>query len=164
MDEEINTREVASEVVDTRAKNNLMSAFQVQKLVRFQHTDPAGLVFYPRYFEMINQVVEDWFRDGLGTDFRTMHEDHGRGVPTVHIEMDFPSPARLGDVLDFTLSVSRLGRSAVELEIRAFNGKQECLRGHSTLVYVDTSGPSAQAWPPALRQRMAAYMSEPKNL
>ena len=31
--------------------------FTTQRKVRFQHCDPAGIVFYPRYFEMINSVV-----------------------------------------------------------------------------------------------------------
>ena len=42
-----------------------MSAFQREILVRFGHCDAAGWVFYPRYFEMISDFVEDWFEDGL---------------------------------------------------------------------------------------------------
>ena len=42
-----------------------MTVFTVDIPVRFQHTDPAGIVFYPRYFEMINQVIEDWFAEKL---------------------------------------------------------------------------------------------------
>ena len=33
--------------------------------VRFGHCDPAGIVFYPRYFEMLNALVEDWISEGL---------------------------------------------------------------------------------------------------
>src|SRR5690242_12783792 len=42
-----------------------MAAFQREVLVRFGHCDAAGWVFYPRYFEMISDFVEDWFEDGL---------------------------------------------------------------------------------------------------
>ena len=42
-----------------------MAAFQREILVRFGHCDAAGWVFYPRYFEMISDFVEDWFEDGL---------------------------------------------------------------------------------------------------
>ena len=38
-----------------------MAQFATEILVRFQHCDPAGIVFYPRYFEMISQSVEEWF-------------------------------------------------------------------------------------------------------
>ena len=31
--------------------------------IEFNHCDPAGIVFYPRYFEMTNSVVENFFAD-----------------------------------------------------------------------------------------------------
>ena len=35
--------------------------------IRFRHCDAAGIVFYPRYFEMMNDLVEDWFAElGMG--------------------------------------------------------------------------------------------------
>ena len=43
--------------------------FEEEVLGRGAHTDPAGIVFYPRYFEMINAQVEDWFTGPLGCDF-----------------------------------------------------------------------------------------------
>lgn len=136
------------------------TGFQVRIPVRFQHVDPASLVFYPRYFEMINQVVEDWFQYGLGLDFRMLHIEQDSGVPTVHVEMEFPRPARLGDVLIFTLHVLRLGETSVDLDIRASNADHECLRGRSTLVFVDARGPRAKVWPSDLRRRMAGYLME----
>ena len=46
-----------------------MTAYQREVLVRFAHCDPGGIVFYARYFEMINGVVEDWFEDALEASF-----------------------------------------------------------------------------------------------
>ncbi len=37
--------------------------------VEFNHCDPAGIVFYPRYFEMANSVVENFFRDEVDYPF-----------------------------------------------------------------------------------------------
>lgn len=128
--------------------------------VRFQHTDPAGLVFYPRYFEMINQVVEDWFDQCLGVSFYALHFDEGRGVPTVRIDMEFQKPARLGDELEFTLLVRHLGKSSIDLEFAATNGDHECLRGSSTLVHVDAAGPKAVPWPESLRERMSMFTED----
>src|SRR5690625_3649757 len=134
--------------------------FRTGITVRFQHTDPAGLVFYPRYFEMVNQVVEDWFDQCLGTSFYALHFENGRGVPTVHIEMEFQKPARLGDELEFTLRVRRVGKSSVGLEFTANNGVHECLHGHSTLVYVEAAGPKAVPWPDSLRERMSSFTDD----
>jgi len=32
-------------------------AYRAQVLVRFAHCDPAGMVFFPRYMEMFNNLV-----------------------------------------------------------------------------------------------------------
>ncbi len=120
-----------------------MTLFTVDIPVRFQHTDPAGIVFYPRYFEMINQVVEDWFAEALGVDFRTLHSQHLCGVPTVRLESDFKRPSRLGEVLTFSLGVETLGKSSFTLDLCASCQGEERLRAKAVLAYVglDDFGP-----------------------
>ena len=41
-------------------------AWRITVPVRFSHCDPASIVYFPRYFDMINGVVEDWFAGALG--------------------------------------------------------------------------------------------------
>ena len=50
-----------------------MAVFVVDIRVRFSHVDQAGLIFYPRYFEMFNEVIEEWFDRGLDCSFRQLH-------------------------------------------------------------------------------------------
>lgn len=35
--------------------------FTFTQKVLFKHCDPAGIVFYPRYFEIINDCIEAFF-------------------------------------------------------------------------------------------------------
>ena len=63
--------------------------FETDKLIRFHHCDPAGIVFYPQYFVLFNELVEDWFNGGLGMDFGNFHAVDRLGVPMAHIECDF---------------------------------------------------------------------------
>jgi 4-hydroxybenzoyl-CoA thioesterase len=86
--------------------------------VRFGDCDPAGIVFYPRYFEMFNSVIEDWCAQELGTGFREMHLAQHWGVPTVHLETDFIAPSELGEVLQANLQVQKLGRCSLHVAIR----------------------------------------------
>jgi 4-hydroxybenzoyl-CoA thioesterase len=86
--------------------------------IEFNHCDPAGIVFYPRYFEMTNSVLENFFREEVGYSYHAMMND-GIGVPTARIETDFRAPSRLGDVLDWTLVVERLGGSSVTFRLAA---------------------------------------------
>ena len=46
-----------------------------QEKVRFQHVDYAGIVFYPRFLEMLNCLVEDWFEEALDRPFSKMLQD-----------------------------------------------------------------------------------------
>lgn len=135
-----------------------MGVFRVRIPVRFQHVDPAGLVFYPRYFEMLNQVVEDWFAEGLGLDFRTLHRERRCGVPTVHVEADFTQPSRLGDELTFTLRVAKIGRSAFTLDVAAFCGEEERLRSRMVLVYARLDQVGAMEIPAELRAAMQRFV------
>src|SRR6185436_3793006 len=71
--------------------------FVTQKLIRFHHCDPAGIVFYPQYFVLMNELVEDWFNRALGVDFARFHTEMRRGIPMAHIECDFLAPSKIGE-------------------------------------------------------------------
>jgi len=127
-------------------------AFTTQRKVRFQHCDPAGIVFYPRYFEMINSVVEDWFEEIVQRDFNQLHVESGTGVPTAAIDTQFHAPSRLGERLTFELAVQAVGRSSLTLQITAYCGEQKRLTSNSTLVYVDLNSGQPMPWTEAMRQ------------
>jgi len=40
--------------------------FVHDQLIRFSHCDPAGIVYFPRFFDLAHSTMEDWFADGLG--------------------------------------------------------------------------------------------------
>ena len=129
-------------------------AFTTQRKVRFQHCDPAGIVFYPRYFEMINSVVEDWFEEVVHHDFNQLHVEPGTGVPTAAIDTQFHAPSQLGERLTFELRVQSMGRSSLTLQIVAYCGEQKRLTSDSTLVFVDLSSGKPMPWTEVIRQHI----------
>jgi 4-hydroxybenzoyl-CoA thioesterase len=131
--------------------------FEVEIPVRFAHCDAAGIVFYPRYFEMINQTVEDWFA-AMGADFRTIHVVRREAVPTVHIAVEFHAASRLGDRLRFELAAERLGRSSVELAIGVFCGAERRLTVRQVIAYVRVGPFSSIPVPDEIRARMLDYL------
>jgi 4-hydroxybenzoyl-CoA thioesterase len=133
--------------------------FTVTRTVRFQHCDPAGIVFYPRYFEMINATVEDWF-EAMGMPFSAMHGAEGAGVPTVSISAEFPAPSRLGDRLEFGVTVEKLGRASAGLKIEARCQGELRLVARPVLVWIDGAAMKARPWPDDLRRRMAEMMED----
>ena len=124
--------------------------------VEFNHCDPAGIVFYPRYFEMVNSVVENFFRDDVDHSFARMMAE-GAGVPTARIEANFRAPSRLGERLEFTLEVTRVGGASVTFAIAAGCEGQHRMAVDLTLVWV-TEGGRATQWPEATRARLSAHL------
>ncbi|MEG1266654.1 MAG: acyl-CoA thioesterase, partial [Myroides sp.] len=62
-----------------------MNYFIKEEQIRFRHTDFAGIVFYPRFLEMLNDLVEDWFDEALDRPFSKIHETNG--IPTVDLKV-----------------------------------------------------------------------------
>ena len=126
--------------------------------VRFSDTDYAGIMFYPRYFEMLNAVVEDWFEDAVGASFLALLDDYRLGSPLGGIKTDFLAPCRLGETLTFHLSAARLGEKSVTLDVSAECGGE--IRVRSTLAHVcvkrDISG--AAPWPADVRAAMTPFL------
>jgi 4-hydroxybenzoyl-CoA thioesterase len=112
-----------------------MSEFIKKEKIRFQHIDYAGIVFYPRFLEMLNCLVEDWFEEALDRPFSKMHETNG--IPTVDLKVQFKNPARLGETLTKKLWVKNLGGASILCGFKFVNELEKTvLEGEVTLVNV----------------------------
>lgn len=129
--------------------------------VRFADCDPAGIVFYPRYLEMFNDLVESWFREELGFSFREIVIQRGWGSPTVHLEVDFLAPSTFEEVLSAALIVRSLGTSSIGLDI-LLHGSDGVVRvkGKVVLVLVDRKVMRAIPIPEDLRERIASFLGQ----
>lgn len=122
--------------------------FEKIEKVRFKHVDFAGIVFYPRFLEMLNDLVEDWFEEELDRPFSKIHETNG--IPTVDLKVQFKSPARIGDELTKSLWVKSLGSASVTCAFTFVHANDAvCLEGEVTLVNVglDKQNSSIKAMP-----------------
>lgn len=148
------------------AHPSLALTFATRRTVRFADCDPAGIVFFPQYLVMLNTLVEEWFDDGLGIPYAQLIGDRRTGLPTVRLEVDFTAISRHGDVLHQQLSVTRLGRSSLALQIefhgaRADGAGQELrLRAQQVLVCTSLVTHRAQALPDDVRSALAPYAAQ----
>ena len=131
--------------------------FTTERKVRFADCDAAGIVFFPRYFEMLNGVVEDWFASPLGVSFRELHMERSVSVPTAAVEARFIAPSRLEDDLSFALTVTKLGGASCGLRHRITAGEQLRFEATQTIVFVGRSL-KPEPWPEALRARIAPFL------
>ena len=123
--------------------------------IEFNHCDPAGIVFYPRYFEMVNSVIENFFADVVGRPFASMHFGADNGVPTVAMEAVFQRPSRLGDKVRFTLRVEKVGGSSVRMVIQGSGPDGPRMQAVMTLAWI--AGMKAAPWPDEMRAALEAY-------
>jgi 4-hydroxybenzoyl-CoA thioesterase len=126
--------------------------------VEFNHCDPAGIVFYPRYFEMTNSVMENFFREVVGYSYHAMMAD-GIGVPTARIETDFRAPSRLGDVLDWRMGVEAVGGSSATFRLEGRCGAEMRLVVRLVLVWMSPEGRPAR-WPEPIRAVLETHLEE----
>ncbi len=116
-----------------------MSAdFSRERLIRFSDCDPAGIVFYPQYFVMLNGLIEDWFNEQLGIVYADLISDRRIGLPTVRLEADFKAVSRLGDRVRLDLLVEKIGGASLTLQLQC-RGADDSLRMNLRQVLVTTS-------------------------
>ena len=119
--------------------------------VLFRHCDPAGIVFFPRYFEMINDCVEQFFAEYLGWPFEELLLK--AGMPTAEISTRFIAPSRHGDRLKLVFTTTRIGRSSLGYHIKASCNQDVRFETEATLVHVNEHGKPA-AWPEHIKIKL----------
>jgi 4-hydroxybenzoyl-CoA thioesterase len=132
--------------------------FSKERLIRFSHCDPAGIVYFVNFFDMVGGVVEDWFREAIGVPFQEMHLERRIGFPIVRTGCEFFRPAHLGDTLVLELAIARLGRSSIEFRVRgSVGGNEKFVARHKVaLVSLDSFRPLAI--PDDMRVKMTPYI------
>jgi 4-hydroxybenzoyl-CoA thioesterase len=132
-------------------------AFTRSVPVRFSHCDPAGIVYFPHYFDMFNGLIEDWYTQELGYEYAQLIMGSQYGFPFVHIECDFMIPSRIGDVIDLTLLVERIGRSSLGIAIVCHRDGIERLRARMVTAMMSLETRKPVPLPQDLRQAIESY-------
>jgi len=93
--------------------------FKQQIKVRFSDTDPAGVMYFPRFLDSFHGVFEDWFDEDLKMPYRWMLEDTRVGFPTVSVNVDYRGPFRFGEMMEVELAVTEVGDKSFACTYRA---------------------------------------------
>jgi 4-hydroxybenzoyl-CoA thioesterase len=81
--------------------------------VRFGDCDPAGIVYFPRFYDFFHQAMETWFPAELGFGYDEFVRGRKLGFPAVRSEADFERPSRFGETIAIGMRVTKLGRSSI---------------------------------------------------
>jgi len=128
--------------------------------IRFSHCDPAGIVFYPRYFTMFNDLVEDWVSHALRIPYDELLGRRRVGLPTVSLTCRFAAISLMGEDVTLGLSLQRLGRSSVTLALGCRRGEEQRVQIEQVLVATDLHTHRPIAIPEDLRQAMLEFQQD----
>jgi tol-pal system-associated acyl-CoA thioesterase len=89
--------------------------FELRVRVYYEDTDAQRVVYYANYFRFMERARTEWL-EAMGIDHITMMQDDNRILVVTEAHAKFLIPARLGDSLIVTASLTRLGRATFEIE------------------------------------------------
>jgi 4-hydroxybenzoyl-CoA thioesterase len=123
--------------------------------------DPAGIVFYPRYFAMFDTSTSALFERALGmTKFQFLRHYDFVGYPMVDTRARFLIPTRFGDDVVIETAISEVKRSSFSLTHRLRKEGELAVEGFETRVWVgrDPGDPDrikAKPIPPDVVERLS---------
>jgi 4-hydroxybenzoyl-CoA thioesterase len=131
--------------------------FALRVPIRFSHTDPAGIVYFPNYFDFCNAAVEDLYTRALGVDYAKMIFEAKRAAPIVRAECDFFAPSRMGEEIELVVLLGKIGRSSIEIDLYGRADGVLRLKARLVTVHMDLETRKSAPLPGALRAKFEAY-------
>ena len=133
-----------------------------RRLVRIEwgDCDPAGIVYYPRYFAMFDACTAALFERALGmTKHDYLKAYDFAGHPLVNAHSRFLIATRFGDEVMIETAVTALRRSSFNVHHRLFKDGALAVEGFETRVWVQgdpTKGTmKAKSLPQAVIERLS---------
>ncbi len=104
--------------------------------IEWCHCDPAGIIFYPRYFEIFDTSTTVLIEHALGMnkiDYLKAYDF--AGYPLVEARARFRRPTRFGDEVAIETALVACGRSSFKIEHRLSKAGALMAEGFETRVW-----------------------------
>lgn len=129
--------------------------------VHFHETDMAGLVHFSNFFRYAEEAEEDLFRNlGQGAVDRiwAAGQPDGMGWVRIGAELKYKNPAKIDDLLEVVLTLTRITSRGLVFDVRIAKGDDLVAEGRLETFCVRQSpdGPRAAAIP----DNMVAALTE----
>lgn len=126
--------------------------------IRFAHSDPAGIVYYPEYLRMFDDLFDDWMSETLGLPYTDYLLRTDRMFPLLHMDIDFESPRRMGETISLTLILTHVGRSSFKYTIVGHEAGNVCLTANFASCAASKKTGKSVPLPDEVRAPMLAYL------
>lgn len=129
--------------------------FSLKCRVHLKDTDMTGVIFFSHLFTFAGETLETWlFEKNIYIEKEPFF------IPVVHAEGDYIAPIKMGDVLDISLYLEKMGKSSFTLGTKMKN-QEGTLVATTKVVYVSIE---RESWtstpiPEKLKQHLSSLES-----
>ncbi len=122
----------------------------------FDEADGEGIVFFGNYFRIAHRAFEQYI-SLIGISWQEWFKHPELGVPLRHVEADYLSPLRPGDLIEIDIRVAEVTESSVRFtyDFRDLQGRPTS-RLATTHVFADRKTFKKMAIPDDFRKRLEA--------
>lgn len=130
--------------------------FRFPVRVYYEDTDVAGVVYHANYLRYLERARTEWL-SALGIELSTLEREHHIAFAVHHVDIRYHQPARLGDRLDVTVTMTERGRARMVALQDVLRGDAVLVEARVTLACIDRD-----TWRPArIPAPLAAHMETP---
>jgi acyl-CoA thioesterase FadM len=135
-------------------------AWSVYRDIRFSDCDPAGIVYTPRFIDIVNDVIEEFFLKELGVNYHKLIQQDRVGLGYASVDTDFFLPAFMGDRVNLTPLIDYIGRSSVIYTVHCVREITEIMRCRLVMVTTSLDTNRAISIPTSLKPSLIAYQDK----
>jgi 4-hydroxybenzoyl-CoA thioesterase len=131
----------------------------VERPVRFEEVDAAGIVFFATFIAYAHEAMERFFDQVDGGYVRLINERR-IGFPAVKLESEFSAPLRYGDVAQIETSVARVGTRSATFRYRFVRAADDAVAAtvHHTVVLTDLDAMASREMPADVRAALEKHV------
>ena len=123
--------------------------------VYYQDTDAGGVVFHAQYLAFMERARSELL-NANGIDLARFVERHGVLFVVHQIQVKYPLPGRLNDLLSVSAEVVKMGRASFVFRQRVERGSELLVEADVSLALVDRNRMKPARMPAELEQALNA--------
>ena len=138
-----------------------MSSFYYKRIVHFQDTDAAGVVYFANVLAICHEAYETSLRE-FGINLKIFFTNQEIAIPIIHADVDFRRPMFCGDELTIELIPKSWGDDEFEIYYQVFLKEEEekwVARAHTKHVCIHPQTRSRQKLSDEMRGWLLSFES-----
>ena len=92
--------------------------FSATMRIYWEDTDAAGIVFYANFLKFFERARTEWLRT-KGYSQEQLRTERGTGFIVTDASISYRRPARLDDLIDVTVALTRVGQASLQIAQQA---------------------------------------------